>query len=344
MTTSRFALDTQLVAPLADSAAAARRAAEIGLDGLFSFEGPHDVFLPLALAAGAAPVDLYTNAAIAFPRSPMHLAHTAYDLQLLTEGRFLLGLGSQIRPQIEKRYGATWGRPVERMREIVLAVKAIFAAWHHRERLEFRGEFTTHTIMAPNFDPGPNPYGLPPVLVGALGPRMTTMAAESADGLLVMPFSSTGFVHDHTLPLVTAGLAGSGRGRDDFTLVGEVIVCCGRTDEELATADAGTRNLLAFYGSTPAYRRVLDHEGYGDLQPELNGLSKQGRWAEMPALVDDTLLGTIAARGTPAECADAIVARYGGHADRVAFYLPYRHDDDLVADLVAALRAAQAAG
>ncbi len=335
-----FAIDTQLTAPLAGAAAAARHMAELGLDGLFTFEGPHDVFLPIALAAGQAPVDLYTNVAIAFPRSPMHVAYTAYDLHQLSSGRFLLGLGSQIKPAIEKRYGSTWAPPVDRMREFVLALKAIFATWQDGVPLQFRGTYTTHTIMAPNFNPGPNPHGIPPILVAGLGPKMTAMAAEVADGFMMMPFSTTGFVKDKMVPVVTGGLADAGRERSAFTLVGEVIVCCGRTEEELAVADSGTRNLLSFYGSTPAYKRVLDHEGWGDLQPELNAMSKAGRWKEMAGLIDDTMLATISVRGTPAECAAAIVDRYDGIADRVAFYLPYAHDDSLVADLVAAIRTA----
>ncbi len=335
-----FAIDTQLTAPLDRVGDAALRAHEIGLDGLFTFEGQHDVFLPLAVAAAAAvPIDLYPNVAIAFPRSPMHVAYTAWDLQTLSSGRFLLGLGSQIRPAIEKRYGAAWHPPAARMREYVLALKAIFACWQHGEPLAFRGSYTTHTIMAPNFNPGPNPSGIPPVLVAGLGPKMTAVAGSVADGLMVMPFTSAGFVRENTMPWVLSALAGSGRGRAEFTVVGEVIVCCGRDEAEQATADAGTRGLLSFYGSTPAYKPVLDHEGWGDLQPELNRLSKTGGWAQMPALIDEAMLSTISVRGTPAQCAAAIADRYEGVADRVAFYLPYRHDDSLVAELVAAIRA-----
>lgn len=148
-------IDVQLDGRPEDAAARARELVGLGVDGLFTFEGPHDVFLPLAVAAASVDTDLMTNVAIALPRSPMHLAHTAYDLQTLSRGRFRLGLGSQIRPHIEKRYGAVWSRPASRMREAVLAVKAIFDAWEGNSRLRFEGEYTTHTLMPPTFDPGP---------------------------------------------------------------------------------------------------------------------------------------------------------------------------------------------
>ena len=215
-----------------------------------------------------------TNVAIAMPRSPMHLAHAAWDLQLMSWGRFRLGLGSQVRPHIEKRYGATWSPPAARMREIVLAVKAILASWQDGTPLDFRGEHTQHTLMPPTFVPGPNPHGPPPVLLGALGPVMTRTAAEVADGLLVMPFHSHRHFRERTLPAVEEGLRRSGRDRID--VFPQAILAMGRTDEELAAASEGVRVLLAFYGSTPAYRPVLDVEGWGDLQPELNALSKRG--------------------------------------------------------------------
>ena len=201
-------LDLQLDVPPEHAAARARELVGAGAAGLFTFEGPHDVFLPLAAAAAVGvETDLMTNVAIAMPRSPMHLAHTAHDLQRMSGGRFRLGLGSQIRPHIEKRYGATWSPPAARMREIVLAVKAILGAWQDGTRLDFRGEHTRHTLMPPTFVPGPLEWGPPPVLLGALGPVMTRTAAEVADGLLVMPFHSHRHVRERTLPAVAEGLS-----------------------------------------------------------------------------------------------------------------------------------------
>lgn len=316
-------LDVQLDARPDRATARAVELVEAGADGLFTFEGPHDVFLPLAAAAGAVEADLMTNVAIAMPRSPMHLAHTAWDLQLMSGGRFRLGLGSQIRPHVEKRYGATWSPPAARMREIVLAVVAILDSWQHGTRLDFRGEHTTHTLMPPTFVPGPNPHGRPPVLLGALGPVMTRTAAEVADGLLVMPFNSERHLRERTLPAVEEGWARAGRDGAEFAIVPQAICAMGETPEEQRAADDGVRALLAFYGSTPAYRPVLDVEGWGELQPELNALSKRGEVAAMLALVDDTMLATLAVRGTPEACADEIARRFAPlRAERVCAYFP----------------------
>lgn len=330
-------LDLQLDARPDQAAERARELVAAGVDGLFTFEGPHDVFLPLAAAAGAVETDLMTNVAIAMPRSPMHLAHTAWDLQLMSKGRFRLGLGSQIKPHIEKRYGATWSPPAARMREIVLAVKAILTSWQDGTPLRFEGEHTRHTLMPPTFVPGPHPYGPPPVLLGALGPVMTRTAAEVADGLLVMPFHTARHFAERTLPAVAEGLARSGRERID--LFPQAILAMGRTEAELAAATTGVRGLLAFYGSTPAYRPVLDVEGWGDLQPELNALSKRGDIAAMMALVSDEMVATIGVRGTPEECAAELGRRFGGHAERICCYFPgYDVPPAQVGELAAALR------
>jgi len=330
-------LDVQLDARPDDAAARARELVGAGADGLFTFEGPHDVFMPLVVAAGAVETDLMTNVAIAMPRSPMHLAHAAYDLQLLSKGRFRLGLGSQVRPHIEHRYGATWNRPVAHMREIVLAVRAILTAWQEGTRLDFRGEFTRHTLMPPTFVPGPNPYGVPPVLLGALGPQMTRTAAEVADGLLVMPFHSHRHFRERTLPAVAEGLGRGGRA--SIPILPQVIVAMGRTGDELTAATRGVRALLAFYGSTPAYRPVLEVEGWADVQLELNALSKTGHVAAMVDLVDDAMARTLAVVGTPEECAAEILHRFGDVADRVCVYFPgYDAPLDQIADLGSALR------
>jgi probable F420-dependent oxidoreductase len=320
---------------------AARRAQELertGVDGVFSFESSHDLFFPLVAAAPVCSLDLMTNVAIAFPRSPLHLAHAAYDLHLLSQGRFRLGLGSQTRAHVENRFGGRWGRPVAHMREWVLATKAILRSWQDGTRVDFRGAYTTHTLMTPAFDPGPNPYGVPRILVGALGPKMNEMAAEVADGILVMPFNSDRHMRERTTPAIQRGLDRAGRQRDDLEITAEVIVAVGRNDQELEASRA-VRGLIAFYGSTPAYRPVLDVEGWGDLQPELNALSKQGEWAKMTELITDDMVDTIAVHGTPDQVAAEIVARYGD-CDRICAYFPgYAAPDDLVADLVAAVRA-----
>jgi probable F420-dependent oxidoreductase len=335
-------VDVQLSDSVVGAAERAVALEALGVDGVFSFENSHDLFLPLAAAAPVCSLDLYTNVAIAFPRSPMHLAHTAYDLQQLSGGRFRLGLGSQVRAHIEKRFGSRWDKPVAQMREWVLAIQAILGHWQDRTPLRFEGHYTRHTLMTPAFDPGPNPFGIPPVLVGALGPRMTEMAAEVADGILVMPFNSGRHMEERTAPAIERGLATAGRRWDDVEITVEVIAGAGRTAEELEEAQK-IRGILGFYGSTPAYRPVLDVHGWGDLQPELNRLSKQGDWATMFGLVTDEMVQTLAVFGTPAECAKEIVARYGAWADRVCVYFPgYHAPDDLVAEVTEEIHRARA--
>ena len=305
---------------------AGERAAELaalGVDGLFTFENAHDVFFPLVQATATTDgVDLMTNVAMALPRSPLHLAYAANDLQLLSGGHFRLGVGSQIRPHIERRYGARWERPVAQMRESVLATKAILNHFAGEGPFDFRGEWTTHTLMTPNFNPGPNPHGPPPVLVGALGPKMTAMAAEVADGVLVMPFNSRRHLVERTLPAIGLGLERGGRDRSDIEVVAEVICAVGSTPEELSAAVDGVRLLVAFYASTPSYAPVLEAEGRPELQAEMNVLSKQGDWLSMAGRVDDDLLHAVAAVGSPAEVASQVVDRVGDLAERVCLYFP----------------------
>jgi probable F420-dependent oxidoreductase len=333
------ALDTLLLAPPADARARAEAVAATGVDGLFTFEGPWDTFAPLVLAADATDRFVYSNVAIAFPRSPMHLAVLANDLQTMSGGRFALGLGTQVRAHVERRYGSTWGRPVDHLAEWVAAIRAIQGRWQHGTPLEFRGEWTQHTMLPPTFDPGPNPHGPPPIWLGALGPRMTALAASVAEGLLLHPFGSARHLEEVTLPRVTAALDAAGRPRSDLTVVGQAILAVGRDAAEQAAADGAARSMLGFYGSTPAYRPVLETHGWGDLQPRLRSLTTEGRWDELPSLVDDEVLSTIAVRGTPAGAAAELRRRFGGgRVDRVAVYAPYGLADEALAELVAAFR------
>jgi probable F420-dependent oxidoreductase len=220
------------------------------------------------------------------------------------------------------------------MTELITALRAILEAWNTGQRLDFRGEFYRHTLMTPTFSPGPNPYGPPPIYVGALGPRLTRATAEVADGLLVMPFGSTRYLQDVTLPAVRAGLTAAGRAESDFAVVPEVIVSPGDP--------TATRRLLAFYGSTPAYKPVLDAHGWGELQPELNALSKRGKWEQMGTLIDDEMLHTIAACGTPKEIAAHIRGRLDGlgdiKADAVCLYQPGPLAVETAGEIVDALR------
>lgn len=306
----------------------ARQLEALGYDGAFTFEGPHDPFLPLLLAAEHSErLELSTAIAVAFARSPMTLAQTAYDLQIASAGRFALGLGSQIRPHIEKRFSMPWSKPSERMRELVLAIRAIWASWHEGAKLRFEGEFYRHTLMTPFFNPGPNPHGVPRIWLAGVGPAMTEVAGEVADGFLVHPFSTDRFLREITLPALERGLARAGRDRTGFEVSFPLMVVTGETDAELAVSDAD-RARLAFYGSTPEYRRVLDLHGWGDLQPELNRLSKEGRWPEMSKLISDDVVHEFTVRGTPEEIGPRVIARYGDLVDRVSVNPPTDVDPD----------------
>jgi len=288
----------------------------IGYDGVFSFEAKHDPFLPLAVAAEhTRTLRLGTGVAIAFARNPMNLANLGYDLQAISGGRFVLGLGSQVRPHIEKRFSSPWSHPARRLREMVLAIKAIWDRWEGRSELDFRGEFYTHTLMIPAFDPGPNPYGPPPVLTGGFGPLMTAVAGEVADGFIAHPFNSRRSLLQNTLPALEQGLAKSGRGRADIEVICATLLVTAGTEEAFAAAKLAARKQLAFYGSTPAYRPTLECHGWEGMHEELNRLSKAGRWDDMTALVDDGVLHEIAVVGEPQEIAGRLRARYAGIAD-----------------------------
>jgi len=332
-------VDHYLRADLSEVPTTARDLEGVGFDGLYTAEGPHEPFLPLALAAEhTRRATLFSNIAIAFARSPMDLAQMADGLQRLSAGRFVLGLGSQIRPHIEHRFSMRWSRPVARMREMVLAIKAIQAAWQHGTKLEFRGELYRHTLLTPLFDPGPNPNGPPPVWVAGLGPQMTRCAATVADGLLVHPFHTERFVRQHVAPAVAAGLEASRRERASFTVSATPIVCTGATSAERAEARSRVRGLLGFYGSTPAYRVTLDAHGWGDLQTELNRRTKDGRWDEIADVLPDEVVDTIAVCCPPDEVADRLRARYGDTVDRVGLSMPYTPSRDTLAAIVAGFR------
>ncbi len=316
-------VDGQLGGPLDQVAARARELEELGYDGGVTSETNHDPFLPLLVAAQHTErLAIATAVAIAFARTPMTVATIADDLQLASKGRFTLGLGSQIKPHIERRFSMPWSQPAARMREFVLALRAIWSAWETGSKLDFRGEFYTHTLMTPYFDPGPNPYGAPKVFLAAVGDRMTEVASEVADGMIVHPFTTERYVRDVTLPALERGFAVSGKTRADFTVSLRVFVVSGATDEEWATSRRLAKEQIAFYGSTPGYRGVLELHGWGDLGAELNQLSRRGEWVEMGELITDDVLDAFAIVAAPDEIAPAMIARFGDVVDRMGFEAP----------------------
>lgn len=317
----------------------ARRIEAEGYDGAFTFEGPHDPFLPLVLAAEhTSRVDLITAIAIAFARSPATLASVGWDLQQLSGGRAVVGLGSQIRPHIEKRFSMPWSAPAARMRELVLAMRAFWTTWQDGTPLRFEGEHYRHTLMTPFFSPPPSEHPPPRVFLAGVGPGMTAVAGEVADGFLVHPFSSPRYLREHTLPALERGFGVRGGRPDTFELAWPVMIATGETDADREAAEGATRAQIAFYGSTPAYRPVLDAHGRGDLQPELNRLSKQGDWAQMATLVDDDLFDAIAVRGAPADAGREVRRRTEGLVERVALNAPYAARSRVWNEVLDALR------
>jgi len=325
-------IDVSLTGDLTTTAAAAAELADAGVDGIFTFEGNADIFLPLVHVA-AQPVDCYTNVAIAFPRSPMHLAYQAFDLQRASGGRFALGLGTQIKPHIERRFSSTWDKPLSRMVELVEVIRAIWANWTDGTPLDHHGEFYRCDLMTPFFVPPPMDVPPPPIWVGALGPKMTTTMAGIADGIVIHPFNTGAFVAERTMPLIDEGLESADRPRSDLTMnVGCIAAAC-TSEESYEAASRSMRFNLAFYGSTPAYRVALDHHGLGDLQPRLRDITKSGDWSTLGDLIDDEVLDLFAVRGTPEEVTARLHQEYDGVADRLS--LTWMGDRDGLAALTA---------
>jgi len=293
-----------------------------GYDAVWFGETAHDPLTAVALAARrTSRVQLGTGVAIALARSPMTLAVTANDLQLATEGRLLLGLGSQVKAHITRRFSMPWIQPVSQMREFVLALQAIWRSWHEGEPLAFEGEHYSHTLMTPFFNPGPNPYGPPPVLLAGVGARMAALAGEVADGFMCHGFATERYLREVVLPGLARGRELSGRGMAGFEISGLPFVVTGTSEEQMAQSAAAVREQIAFYAATPAYRGVLELHGWGDLQGELNAMTKAGRWKEMGGLIDDEMLGVFAVVAEPDKVAAEVLARYGDVFTRMHFYL-----------------------
>jgi probable F420-dependent oxidoreductase len=302
---------------------------QLGYTGAFSAETSHDPFFPLLLAAEhTESLEVGTGIAVAFARNPMTLANVGYDLQAYSRGRAILGLGSQVKAHIEKRFSMPWSHPAPRMRELILAMRAIWASWNEGEKLDFRGEFYRHTLMTPFFNPGPNPHGNPKVFLAAVGEKMTEVAGEAADGIIIHAFTTERYVREVTVPALERGFARSGRRREDFEISGPLFIVTGTNEQEFEQAKQGTKQQIAFYGSTPAYRGVLELHGWGDLQTELNALSKQGEWVKMGELITDDILAAFAIVGEPEDVPRLMLERYGDLVDRLSFYAPYRSDPD----------------
>jgi probable F420-dependent oxidoreductase len=313
-----------------------RRLERLRVDGLFCAETAHDPFISAMLAVEhSTSAEVGTAIAVAFARNPMTVAMAGHDLQRYSGGRFILGLGSQIKAHIEKRFSMPWSHPAPRMREFIAAMRAIWRAWNDGERLAFRGDYYQHTLMTPFFAPPPCEHGAPKVFLAAVGEQMSVVAGQVADGLFVHGFSTQPYLRDVTWPAVHRGLDAHGRDRSAFEMTGLVFVVTGRDERSLLEADRLTRQQIAFYGSTPAYLPVLEHHGWGGVQRELNTLSKRGEWEAMGALITDEMLDAFAVRASPDDVGRAVRARYDGLLARCQPYLPYAVPDDLHEQIVA---------
>ncbi|HIG43751.1 MAG: TIGR03617 family F420-dependent LLM class oxidoreductase [bacterium] len=331
-------VDASISADMTKVAAQVQRLESIGYDGVKIAELDHDPFLPLAIAAEhSEKIEMITSVAVAFARNPMIMANLAHDLNAFSQGRFILGLGTQVQPHIVKRFGMPWYKGPRQMREFINAMHAIFDCWYEGEDLDFDGEYYRHTLMPKTFTPQNTEAGRPDILLSATGPLMTKVAAEVADGLIMHPFSTERYIREVNLPAIEQGLANVDSNRDEFVVDFAPMIATGHTEEDMNTAIDVIRDRIAFYGSTPGYRTVLDLHGWGALQGELNRLMKQHRTSEMASLIDDEILHTFAIVGEPNAVVEEMVQRYSDIVDRTAFYAPSLADDE-IASLIGKLQ------
>jgi len=336
-------VDANLSGVLSEAGASAHQLETAGYSGIWTAETAHDPFLPLVLAAEHTEhVEIGTSIAVAFARNPMLLANIGWDLQAYSKGRLILGLGSQIRPHITKRFSMEWSHPAPRMREFILAMRAIWSTWQDGTPLQFRGEYYRHTLMTPFFTPASDElagFGPPKVFLAGVGELMTEVAGEVCDGFICHPFTTERYLREVTLPALARGRAKVGKSIVGLEIVGPSFVVTGADAATTAQAAAGTRQQIAFYASTPAYRGVLELHGWAGLQEQLNGLSKQGDWVGMGNLIDDEMLNTFAVVAEPELVAPQIHRRYGDVIDRLSFYMPYDNDPARWSAVIEALKA-----
>ena len=310
---------------------AAQSMERTGYDGIRVSETNRDPFVPLTVAAvETSSIQLVTSVVVAFARNPMSLALQAHELNRLANGRLILGIGSQVKPHIERRFSMPWHKPARQMREFINAMNAIFECWYEGKRLEFHGEYYQHTLMPSTFTPpDTEPAFNPEILLSATGPLMTRVAGEVADGLITHPFSTERYLKEVTIPAVEEGLSKRSKNLDSFQIDYAPMLAIGHTDEELANAVAAVKDRIAFYGCTVAYRPVLELHGWGALQDELIPLNRSHRRSEMVALINEEVLNTIAIVGSPIEVVTEMKRRFAGVVKRTGFGSPVIERDEL---------------
>lgn len=318
-------LDAHLRSPnLRDVPAVATAAEDIGFDALWTTEGQYDAYLPLAVAASTTNrIKLGTAVALAFTRSPMVTAYVAWDLQRASDGRFILGLGTQVRGHIERRFSVKWESPGPKLREAVRALRAIWECWQSGTPLNFQGRFYSFTLMIPFVDPGPLKEPNVPVYLAGVNPFMCAIAGEVADGIHLHPLHSARYVRETVLPSIAEGAKRAGRDPKEVAISALVFVATGQNDSELRQERERVRELMSFYASTKRYRVVMDLHGWGEVSARLTQMAAAGRWKEMPGLITDEMLEAFAIAGLPDEIGPKLTARYGGVLDRVTVYKPY---------------------
>jgi probable F420-dependent oxidoreductase len=310
-----------LVHDLAQMPALARFADETGFDGIWTFETAHEPFLPLVLAAEhSRRLSLGTSIAVAFARSPAVLAYVAWDLARFSKGRFILGLGTQVKGHNERRFGVKWERPVEKMREVILAVRAFWDCWQNRTKLDFCGEFFRLDLMTPFFSPGPHDYHRIPIFVAGVNRRMCRLAGELCEGFHAHPLHTARYLRERVLPNIEAGLAKAGRERGSIEISSSIFVIPTDDPAQAQKCERQVREQIAFYASTPPYRGVFELEGWGEVADKLRGLAARGRWSEMPALITDEMLDRFALRGPWSDLPEKVLRKYNGLLDRVSYY------------------------
>jgi probable F420-dependent oxidoreductase len=313
---------TLAIDALGDVPGIVREAEALGFDGLWTAETRHEPFLPLALAAEhTRRVSLGTAIAVAFPRSPTVVAHTAWDLQAASGGRMILGLGTQVKGHIERRFSVSWTAPGPRLREYIQALRAIWGAWQARTPVNFRGEHYAVTLMTPFFAPGPIEHPRIPIYIAAVNAYNLRLAGELCDGVHLHPFHSVKYLREFALPHVEAGLARAGRSREAVARAASVFMVTGRTGDELRHAREHARTQIAFYASTRTYEPVLAAHGWQDLTPRLHRKSVEGDWAGMAALITDEMLRVFAVEAPLDGLRAALDERYAGLLDRIAPYV-----------------------
>jgi probable F420-dependent oxidoreductase len=318
-------IDTNIVVGnLREVPALAQTAEAIGFDGIWSSETTHDPFLMSALIAEhTQQANLGTAIAVAFPRSPGTLAYLAWDLAALSHGRFILGLGTQVKAHNERRFGVKWEPPLAKLREVILAMRALWDTWQNGTRLNFRGQFFKLTLMSPFFNPGPIAHPNIPIYIAGVNRGLCRLAGELGDGFHVHPFHTVPYLQKVTLPAIEEGLRASGRQRSDLELVSSVFVIPGKSEAERETASRPVRQQIAFYASTPSYAPVMELHGWGETRQQLSRLAAKGRWDEMLSLISDEMLDVFAVSGAWEELPGKIIARYEGLLDRVMYYFPF---------------------